>query len=140
MNSKVNTRPLEIKIEREKCEREHLFFTRRFFMPRMGFKFSVNWHHEYIAWAIDEVIAGRIENLVINQPVAQPAATEFGNFLCFETVTLCPIDTRLVDTSLMNAEEIAWLNEYHAQVREKLLPLVDGAAKTWLEERTIAIS
>ena len=40
----------------------------------------------------------------------------------------------------MNAEEIAWLNEYHAQVREKLLPLVDGAAKAWLEERTIAIS
>ncbi|QNH52271.1 phage terminase large subunit [Acinetobacter venetianus] len=68
MNSKVNTRPLEIKIEREKCEREHLFFTRRFFMPRMGFKFSVNWHHEYIAWAIDEVIAGRIDNLVINVP------------------------------------------------------------------------
>ena len=40
----------------------------------------------------------------------------------------------------MNAEEIAWLNEYHAQVREKLLPLVDGAAKTWLEERTAAIA
>ena len=82
----------------------------------------------------------RIENLVINQPVAQPAATEFGNFLCFETVTLCPIDTRLVDTSLMNVEEIAWLNEYHAQVREKLLLLVEGAAKTWLEERTAAIA
>ena len=68
MNSKVNTSLLEMQIEQERCEKEHLFFTRRFFMPRMGFKFSVNWHHEYIAWAIDEVIAGRIENLVINVP------------------------------------------------------------------------
>lgn len=68
MNSKVNTSLLEMQLERERCEKEHLFFTRRFFMPRMGFKFSVNWHHEYIAWAIDEVIAGRIENLVINVP------------------------------------------------------------------------
>ena len=68
MNSKVNTSLLEMQLERERCEREHLFFTRRFFLPRMGFKFSVNWHHEYIAWAIDEVIAGRIKNLVINVP------------------------------------------------------------------------
>lgn len=68
MNSKVSTSLLEMQLEREKCEQEHLFFTRRFFMPRMGFKFSVNWHHEYIAWAIDEVIAGRIDNLVINVP------------------------------------------------------------------------
>lgn len=68
MDLKTNTRPLEIKLEREKCEREHLFFTRRFFLPRMGFKFSVNWHHAYIAWAVDEVIAGRIKNLVINVP------------------------------------------------------------------------
>lgn len=68
MNSKVNTSLLEMQLERERCEKEHLFFTRRFFLPRMGFKFSVNWHHEYIAWAIDEVIAGRIKNLVINVP------------------------------------------------------------------------
>lgn len=68
MNSKVSTSLLEMQLEREKCEQEQLFFTRRFFMPRMGFKFSVNWHHEYIAWAIDEVIAGRIDNLVINVP------------------------------------------------------------------------
>ncbi|WP_312057662.1 phage terminase large subunit [Acinetobacter courvalinii] len=68
MNSKVNTSMLSAEIERQLCEKSHLFFTRRFFLPRMGFKFSVNWHHEYIAWAIDEVIAGRIKNLVINVP------------------------------------------------------------------------
>lgn len=64
----MSTDPLRLEIEREKCESDHLFFTRRFFLPRMGFKFSVNWHHVYIAWIIDEVIAGRIENAVINVP------------------------------------------------------------------------
>ena len=68
MNSRVNIDPVKLKAKRMKCEDEHLFFTRAFFKPRMGFKFSVNWHHEYMAWAIDEVIAGRIENLVINVP------------------------------------------------------------------------
>lgn len=68
MNSRVNTDPTKLEVERIKCEDEHLFFTRRFFKPRMGFKFSVNWHHEYIADKIDEVIAGKIKNLVINVP------------------------------------------------------------------------
>ncbi|ENN2127884.1 phage terminase large subunit [Acinetobacter baumannii] len=68
MNSKVNTKLLEMQLEQELCEKEHLFFTRRFFLPRMGFKFSVNWHHEYIADKIDEVIAGKVKNLVINVP------------------------------------------------------------------------
>ncbi|EQA3382545.1 phage terminase large subunit [Acinetobacter baumannii] len=68
MNSKVNTKLLEMQLERELCEKEHLFFTRRFFLPRVGFKFSVNWHHEYIADKIDEVIAGKVKNLVINVP------------------------------------------------------------------------
>lgn len=64
----MTTDSLRLAVEREKCEKDHLFFTRRFFMPRMGFKFSVNWHHVYIAWIIDEVIAGRIANVVINVP------------------------------------------------------------------------
>ncbi len=64
----MSTDPLRLEIEREKCESDHLFFTRRFFLPRYGFKFSVNWHHVYIAWIIDEVIAGRLENPVINVP------------------------------------------------------------------------
>ncbi|UOO77464.1 aminopeptidase P family protein [Neisseria sp. Dent CA1/247] len=85
------------------------------------------------AWGI------RIENLVINRPVAQAQETAFGKFLCFETVTLCPIDTRLMDVAMMSADEIEWVNNYHADVRAKLLPLVDGAAKAWLQERTQAV-
>lgn len=55
-------------VEKKMCEDDHLFFTRRFFKPRMGFKFMVNWHHVYVAWLIDEVVKGNIANLVINVP------------------------------------------------------------------------
>jgi Xaa-Pro aminopeptidase len=79
----------------------------------------------------------RIENLVMNVPAASlAAATEFGEFLEFETLTLCPIDTRCIERSLLRQDEIDWLNGYHAVVRARLLPLVDGAAKAWLLERT----
>lgn len=59
---------LQTQVEKKLCEDEHLYFTRRFFKPRMGFKFMVNWHHQYVAWLIDEVIKGNIANLVINVP------------------------------------------------------------------------
>ena len=79
----------------------------------------------------------RIENLVMNVPAASLAgATEFGEFLEFETLTLCPIDTRCIERSLLRRDEIDWLNSYHATVRARLAPLVDGAAKAWLIERT----
>lgn len=78
----------------------------------------------------------RIENLVVNQPVAEPQETAFGRFLRFETLTLCPIDTRLVEPSMMSPEEIRWLNGYHAMVREKLVPRTEGAARQWLIQRT----
>jgi Xaa-Pro aminopeptidase len=78
----------------------------------------------------------RIENLVLN--VAGPS-TEFGEFLDFETLTLCPIDTRCIERSLLRDDEVAWLNQYHATVREKLAPRVQGAALAWLNERTRAL-
>jgi len=77
----------------------------------------------------------RIENLVLN--VAAPGLpTEFGDFLEFETLTLCPIDTRCIDLSLLRADEVDWLNRYHATVRERLSPLVAGEALAWLVART----
>jgi len=75
----------------------------------------------------------RIENLVLAETVAQG---EFGEFLGFETLTLCPIDTRCIDMGLMRADEVAWLNDYHRTVRVRLLPHVEGAARAWLELRT----
>jgi len=79
----------------------------------------------------------RIENLVLNVPLSTPENGAFGDMLAFETLTLCPIDTRPIDRSLLDASEIAWLNSYHATVRERLLPLVDGAARDWLLARTV---
>lgn len=78
----------------------------------------------------------RIENLVINQEAGK---TEFGEFLKFETLTLCPIDTRCLEIDLLTQEEREWLNEYHAQVRQRLSPLVEGAALAWLNGRTEAV-
>ncbi|WP_373278630.1 M24 family metallopeptidase [Castellaniella caeni] len=75
----------------------------------------------------------RIENLVLAVPALQ---TAFGTFLAFETVTLCPIDTRCVVRELLSADELDWLNGYHEQVRAGLLPLVDSAARDWLLART----
>ena len=81
----------------------------------------------------------RIENLMVNKRVSHPVETEFGNFLNFETVTYCPIDTRLIEPSLLSQVEIDWLNDYHRQVYAELKNRVDGAALDWLTERTQAI-
>ena len=78
----------------------------------------------------------RIENLVLNR-AQEP--TEFGEFLHFETLTLCPIDTRCIDLALLREDERRWLNDYHATVRARLRPHVGGDALAWLENRTVAI-
>ena len=78
----------------------------------------------------------RIENLVLNVPATLSAPEEFGEFLEFETLTLCPIDTRCVERALLDATEVEWLDRYHATVRARLAPLVDGDALAWLEART----
>ncbi|MGF6293474.1 aminopeptidase P family protein [Paraburkholderia youngii] len=75
----------------------------------------------------------RIENLVLNVAAEK---TEFGDFLKFETLTLCPIDTRCIELALLRDDERAWLNAYHETVRARLTPHVSGNAKAWLELRT----
>ena len=76
----------------------------------------------------------RIENLVLNISVGTP--DEFGEYLAFETLTLCPIDSRCLELSLLRADERQWLNDYHAEVRRRLAPRLDGAALDWLLRRT----
>ncbi len=78
----------------------------------------------------------RIENLVLNVPARTVEGDTFAEMLEFETLTLCPIDTRCIDRGLLRADEVAWLNAYHALVREQLAPSVSGAALAWLEART----
>jgi Xaa-Pro aminopeptidase len=80
----------------------------------------------------------RIENL---QAVTELAELRSGErkTLGFETLTLAPIDRRLIDTAMLTKDEINWLNNYHARVCEALRPMVDAEAVKWLIEATKAI-
>ncbi len=77
----------------------------------------------------------RIENLLVVTPCADLPTAE-REMLCFETLTLAPIDRNLVAPTLLTANEIAWLDSYHARVRGTLTPLVDAATARWLAEAT----
>jgi Xaa-Pro aminopeptidase len=77
----------------------------------------------------------RIENLVLNVPADTPEGGTFAEMLEFETLTLCPIDTTCIERSLLRADEIEWLNAYHAMVLQRLAPRVQGAALAWLQRR-----
>jgi Xaa-Pro aminopeptidase len=80
----------------------------------------------------------RIENLVL--VIAAPAVADAEKPLhAFETLTLAPIDRRLVETSLMTADEIAWLDTYHARVRDALSPVLDEPTRAWLREACAAL-
>jgi len=82
----------------------------------------------------------RIENLLL---VHDPEAMEGGDkpMLGFETLTLCPIDRRLINPALMTDQECDWLNAYHARVRSELAPLLeDEATLSWLTAATAPIS
>ncbi|MFC0338135.1 Xaa-Pro aminopeptidase [Kushneria avicenniae] len=78
----------------------------------------------------------RIENLVANRRVTDGTGIDAEAFLEFETLTLCPIDPRLIERSLLRDDEIAWLDDYHRTVFERLAPTLDDDTRTWLEEKT----
>lgn len=75
----------------------------------------------------------RIENLMFVQPAF---ATEFGHFLKFEPITLCPIDQNLIDVQMLSAFERDWLNQYHQEVYQKLAPDLEGEVLEWLKNAT----
>jgi Xaa-Pro aminopeptidase len=78
----------------------------------------------------------RTENLMICYVDEE---TEFGQFLKFDTVSLCYIDKSLIDISLLDKQEIGWLNKYHAEVYEKLSPFLTENEKSWLKGKTDSI-
>ena len=75
----------------------------------------------------------RIENTLLTIPYR---STEFGVFLQFIPLTLCPIDTAPIDVTLLTDEELSWLNAYHDTVCATLAPHLDAAEKMWLEAAT----
>ncbi len=78
----------------------------------------------------------RIENLLV---CVEKKTTPFGRFLGFETLTLCPIDTRLVLPELLLPDERQWLNDYHSSVRKALSPMLDDVLQSYLTAITEAI-
>lgn len=75
----------------------------------------------------------RLENLVLTRVSEDRNGQQF---LRFETLTLCPIDTRCLDLTRLDDSEIAWINAYHEEVRQRLASELDGNALAWLMERT----
>lgn len=77
-----------------------------------------------------DVYGIRIENIVLSLPKQE---TEFGEFIGFEPITLCPIDRQLIDKSMLTTSEIEWFNSYHKMVFEELSPLLNTDEKKWLK-------
>lgn len=76
----------------------------------------------------------RIENLIVTRKHA--VSEEFGEFYNFETITLCPIDTKPISKKLLTKKEIKWLNNYHKMVYSKLKGHLSKEEKAWLKEKT----
>lgn len=79
----------------------------------------------------------RLENLIVTTKAMN---TEFGQFLRFDTMTLFPFDTRLLQTDIMTDAEIEWLNAYHAEVRRRLTPLLTAEEAEWMRAKTEAVT
>ena len=73
----------------------------------------------------------RTENVLVIKGVEDNS-----QFLCFETLTLCPIDTTPILPELLSEEEIGWLNAYHAEVYKQLAPHLNDEERAWLQEAT----
>lgn len=79
----------------------------------------------------------RCENLVLT---TDAFTTDFGHFLKFETLTLFPFDIKLFETAIMTDEEIDWVNRYHAEVCERLLPHLNAEEQEWLIAKTAQLT
>ena len=75
----------------------------------------------------------RIENLILTVP------SKHEGFLTFETITYFPIDTQLIEFSLLTKEEVDWLNDYHQMVWEKVGPHLEGEHKAWMKKKCVRV-
>jgi Xaa-Pro aminopeptidase len=79
----------------------------------------------------------RIENLIVTR--VHKKTDDFGTFYDFETITLCPIDTKPIVKKLLTKKEIKWLNHYHELVFDRLKKHLNKEEKAWLKDKTKAI-
>jgi Xaa-Pro aminopeptidase len=78
----------------------------------------------------------RIENLIL---CTEDEETKFGQFLKFETLSLCYIDSTLIEKTMLEQVEVKWINDYHSMVYNKLSPSLSVEEKAWLKEKTRVI-
>jgi Xaa-Pro aminopeptidase len=75
----------------------------------------------------------RTENMMV---CVEKQVTEFGRFLAFETLSVCPIDTTLIVKELLDEKELSWLNNYHKNVNQLLKPVLTTDLHDFLDEQT----
>ncbi len=80
----------------------------------------------------------RIENMIYCESVGK--VDDFGDFMRFRTLTLCPYDRKAIDVDLLTTEELAWINNYHRNVYDKLSPHLTDEERAWLSEATKALA
>jgi Xaa-Pro aminopeptidase len=85
---------------------------------------------------VEEKYGIRTENLIVCKDYS---STDFGNFYSFDTLTICPIETKSINISMMSGEEIKWLNDYHLRVYNALSPYLDNEEVECLKTMTAAI-
>lgn len=76
----------------------------------------------------------RIENLIFVRPAEEIQGSDDREMLCFETLTLAPFSKMMIDQSLLTADEVSWLNAYHAQVWGRLKDKISDTTKQWLKQ------
>lgn len=83
----------------------------------------------------------RLENLVINAKIDNPKNQEFGTFLHFKPLTLCPFESGCIARNLLDEKEITWINAYHKEVYDRIAPHLkdDAKALEWLTRKTKAL-
>lgn len=77
----------------------------------------------------EDLVGIRTENELLCREWGE---TEYGRYLCFDVITVCPIDTKPLDTALLTDDELAWLNDYHKRVYETLAPKCTDDERAWL--------
>ncbi|MEQ1652749.1 MAG: M24 family metallopeptidase C-terminal domain-containing protein, partial [Hyphomicrobium sp.] len=80
----------------------------------------------------------RIENVVLVKPLTQVPGGD-REMMAFETLTLAPMDRKLIDADALTTDEFDWLNAYHARVHQTLAPLLDPESAAWLRHATAAL-
>lgn len=101
-------------------------------LPHTGFEKGMVTSNEPGLYKVDRH-GIRTENLVLTVSAGEG---EFGEFLKFETLTLCPIDTSLIEDNLLTGDEVKWLNSYHNSVFERLAPHLTEEEVVWLNKKT----